>query len=118
MRKEKTDRSWRTESERKSLIVDSRGRGDAGEACVDVGWTVLSALADAAGDELDGCRGGRRNESENESVDDSVGRWELRGARPTPAVAIARPPETPIIAFFPILLAVAVVLHVVCGDLT
>ena len=66
MRKEKTDRSWRTESERKSLIVDSRGRGDAGEACVDVGWTVLSALADAAGDELDGCRGGRRSESENE----------------------------------------------------
>ena len=52
VRKEKTERSWSTESERKSLMVDSRGRVDTGVACVDVGWTVLAALADAANDEL------------------------------------------------------------------
>ncbi len=87
-------------------MVDSRGRGDAGEACVDVGETVLSALADAAGDELDSCRGGR---GANEDGDDGAGRWELRGA----AAAISPRPLTPIIALFPILLAVSDVFNVV-----
>ena len=94
VRKEKTERSWRTESERNSLMVDSRGRGDAGVACVDVGWKVLAALADAANDELDSCRGGRSGES----GDDEHWRWELRGADPTTPVAIsawALAPATP-----------------------